>query len=162
MRRSIASRIAILGAAIVLASCDDASRINPTSPIRPENGRLNTATATCLTYTQLVALVNDVFGAGSPNANSALGKLDNLNKQLQKGNIADAQAQALNIVSFVQQKATAGGLPGTHAQIQALISGVLCFAGLSPDTYLIYPSDQAPHERGRQGHRSAPVQHPLL
>ena len=73
MRRSIAIRIAILGAAIFLASCDDASRTtNPTSPIRPETGRLNSTTATCLTYTQLVALVNDVFGAGSPNANSAL------------------------------------------------------------------------------------------
>ena len=155
MRRSMASRIVIFGAAIFLASCGDASRTtNPTSPIRPENGRLNTTTAACLTYTQLVTLVNDVFGAGSPNANSALGKLDNLNKQLQKGNIADAQAQAMNIVLFIQQKAQAGGLPGTHAQIQALISGVLCFAGLPPDTYLIYPSDNAQilrHSDGKSG-----------
>ena len=154
MRRRIAAVIALSAAAVVLASCGDSRTTNPTSPIRPESGRLNSTTATCLTYTELVALVNDVFGAGSPNANSALGKLENLNRQLQKGNIADAQAQALNIVSFIQQKATAGGLPGTHAQIQSLITGVLCFAGLPPDTFLIYPSDNAQilrHSDGKSG-----------
>ena len=96
MRRRIASFVTLCTTAVLLASCGDASRTtSPASPIRPENGRLNTTTATCLTYTQLVSLVNDVFGAGSPNANSALGKLDNLNKQIQKGSVSDAQTQAI-------------------------------------------------------------------
>jgi hypothetical protein len=82
-----------------------------------------------------------VFGAGSPDANSVLGKLSNLDKQLRQGNIEQAQSQAQNIVSFIQQKAAQGGLPGTPAQVQLLISSVLCYAGLSPDTFLIYPTD---------------------
>jgi hypothetical protein len=96
-----------------------------------------------------------VFGAGSPNANSAIGKLSNLNSQLQHGDTAGAQAQAQNLVSFIQTKAQQGGLPGTPAQIQALIGGVQCFAGLSAnDTFLIFPSDQPQilkHSSGRAG-----------
>ena len=104
----------------------------------------NAIAGTCTSFSNLVSLVNTVFGAGSPNANSVLGKLNNLNGKLQQGDTAGAQAQAQNIVSFVQNKAQQGGLPGTQAQIQALISGVLCYAGLSSgDTFLIFPSDQA-------------------
>ncbi|HEY9228240.1 MAG TPA: hypothetical protein VIP11_16405 [Gemmatimonadaceae bacterium] len=153
MRRSIASLIAVVVVAVFLVSCSDrASR--DASPTSPGGGRFNSTPAACVTLNQLVSLVNDVFGAGSPNANSALGKLDNLDKQLQKGNLADAQDQARNIVAFVQQKAQQGGLPGTHAQVQALISGVLCYVGLSPDTFLIFPSDAAQvvkHSGGRTG-----------
>src|SRR5262245_1942216 len=155
MRRSMASLVALSVVTVLLASCSDVSRreADPTSPIRPGAGQLSTAPA-CVTLNNLVSMVNTVFGAGSPNANSALGKLDNLDKQLQKGNLADAQDQARNIVAFVQQKAQQGGLPGTHAQVQALISGVLCYVGLSPDTFLIFPSDAAQvvkHSGGRTG-----------
>ena len=78
---------------------------------------------------------------GLPDANSVLGKLANLQKQLDKGDDAGAQSQAKNIVSFIQQKAAQGGLPGTSAQIQTLIAGVLCYAGISPDTFLVFPTD---------------------
>src|SRR5215510_5271805 len=95
MRRSIASLVALSAAAALLASCSDVSRreADPTSPIRPGAGQLSTAPA-CVTLTNLVSMVNTVFGAGSPDANSALGKLDNLDKQLQKGDIGQAKDQA--------------------------------------------------------------------
>jgi hypothetical protein len=144
MRRSIASLVALSAVAVLLASCNEVSRreADPTSPLRPGTGQLNNAPA-CVSLTNLVSLVNTVFGAGSPDANSALGKLDNLDKQLQKGAVAQAQDQARNLVSFIQLKAQQGGLPGTHAQIQALINGILCYAGLTTDTYLIFPDDPA-------------------
>jgi hypothetical protein len=159
MRRSIATTIALSAATVVLVSCSDLSRrdADPTSPIRPGGGQLNSAPA-CVTLNNLVSMVNTVFGAGSPDANSALGKLANLDKQLQKGNIAGAQDQARNLVAFIQLKAQQGGLPGTHAQIQALINGILCYAGLSPDTFLIFPNDPAQIVRHSNGHSGISLQ----
>jgi len=155
MRRRIASCIGLLVGAALLASCGQDSRRDPTSPLAPNGRRANTIAGTCTSFSNLVSLVNTVFGAGSPNANSALGKLNNLQSQLQHGDTAGAQAQAQNIVAFIQTKAQQGGLPGTQAQINALISGVLCFAGLSSgDTFLIFPSDQAQilkHNSGQAG-----------
>src|SRR5262245_47491284 len=155
MRRSIASLIALSAALVFLVSCGDTSRrdADPTSPIQRGGGQLNTAPA-CVTLTNLVSMVNTVFGAGAPDANSALGKLDNLDKQLQKGNIGEAQEQARSLVSFIQLKAQQGTLPGTHAQIQALINGILCYAGLSADTFIVFPDDPAQilrHGSGRSG-----------
>lgn len=98
--------------------------------------------ATCTTLANLTDLTRTVFGSGGPNAHSVLGKLDNLDKQLKKGHLPQAQDQARNIVAFVQAAASAGRLPGTRAQVQALISGVLCYAGLRSNTFLVYPSDQ--------------------
>jgi hypothetical protein len=144
MRRRIRSHLAVLAAATLLVSCSDDSghKSGLTNPLGPQGRSSDIVPGTCTTYSNLVTLVNQVFGAGSPNANSALGKLSNLNKQLQNNDLVDAQAQAQNIVQFVLQKAQAGTLPGTHDQIEALIGGVLCYAGLSPDTFLIFPSDQ--------------------
>ena len=120
-----------------VVSCND-NTTTPTAGGARSNGRSggsNTALGACTTLSNLQSLTNDVFGAGSPDASSVLGKLSNLDKQLRQGNIEQAQSQAQNIVSFVQQKAAQGGLPGTPAQVQMLISSVLCYAGLSPDTW---------------------------
>lgn len=92
----------------------------------------------------LEQLAVDIFGAGSPNVNSVLGKLDNLAKKVAAGDVTGAQEQAQNIVRFVRDKAD--GLVGTQEQVTQFISGVLCFAGLSPDTFLILPTD-APQVR---------------
>jgi hypothetical protein len=146
MRRRIASTIGLLMVAVLLLSCGDDSRrfTGPSSrPVTPDSRRSDVTPGTCTTLSNLQSLVNSVFGAGSPNANSAQGKLSNLDKQLKQGNLAGAQDQARNIVTFIQTKAAQATLPGTSAQIQALISGVLCYAGLSPDTFLILPSDNA-------------------
>ena len=159
-RRSIPSIVVSLCLAAFLISCgEDANRGTlPTGPLTPGSRQSDILPGTCTTYSNLVSLVNAVFGAGSPNANSALGKLDNLNKQLKQGNLAGAQDQARNIVTFIQSKAAQGTLPGTHAQIQSLISGVLCFAGLSPDTFLIMPSDAPQVVVNSDGHSGISLQ----
>src|SRR5438876_8098133 len=89
MRRRIASIVALLATATLLASCGDNGRNGtlPTGPVRP-GAAADIVPGTCTTLSNLVSLVNTVFGAGSPNANSALGKLSNLDKQLQSGNLA--------------------------------------------------------------------------
>ncbi len=142
MQRYPRFSIATLLVALFALGCTDSKTSPPTDPIVAGDASRSATPGTCTTLENLKALTNTVFGAGSPNANAVLGKLDNLDKQLKKGHIAEAQDQARNIVAFVQAAATAGGLPGTPAQVQALISGVLCYAGLLPNTFLIFPSDQ--------------------
>ena len=135
---------AVLSAATITA-CSDSSRIiGPTSPAFP-GAQLNVM-GTCTTIDALKALAAPLFGAGSPNVNSVLGKLDNLRKKVEAGDLANAQEQANNIVRFVRDKAAQGQLLGTQAQVTEFISGVLCYAGLSPNTFLILPSD-APQVR---------------
>jgi hypothetical protein len=161
MRRRIGSALGLLVGAVLLVSCgEDSRRLTgpPSRPVVPDSRRSDITPGTCTTLSNLTSLVNAVFGAGSPNANSALGKLSNLDKQLQQGNLAGAQDQAQNIVLFVETKAAQGGLPGTRAQIQALISGVLCYAGLSPDEFLILPSDDAQVVKTSNGHAGLSLQ----
>ena len=163
MLRSAVRSIVLVVAAALVASCTDNAPTGtlPKNAARPGGARTNVAPGTCTTLSNLTSLVNTVFGAGSPDANSVLGKLANLQKQLDKGDYAGAQDQAKNIVAFIQQKAAQGGLPGTSAQIQTLIAGVLCYAGISPDTFLVYPDGCAAGagELHRQGGRFAPGQH---
>jgi hypothetical protein len=142
MRRSPRISLATLLVASFVLGCGDSNSSRPTDPFAPGEASRATAPGTCTTLANLTALTNTVFAGGSPNAHSVLGKLDNLDKQLKKGHIAEAQDQARNIVAFVQSAAAAGRLAGTPAQVQALINGVLCYAGLLSNTFLIYPSDQ--------------------
>ena len=139
MRRSAAS-YALLGVLALTSACRDSKQLLPTDPGGTRAGKSITP-GTCTTLTSLTSLVTTVFGAGSPNVNSALGKLDNLDKQLQKGNITDAQAQAYNLITFIQQKAADGGLAGTALETQSLINNLLCYVGLTANVFLIYPSD---------------------
>jgi len=159
MRRRIASAVALLVVGAVFVACTNDSRnpVLPTNQTRPGARRADITPGTCTNIGNLQSLINTAFGAGSPNANSALGKLDNLDKQLKKGNLAEAQAQANNIVSFIQQKA-AQGLPGTTAQINALIGAVLCYDGLSPDTFLIMPTDAPQVLLGNGGQNGVSLQ----
>ena len=117
---------AAMTTAAVLAACSD----------RPDSGMLtapkvvrdamgNITMGTCTTIGDLNTLAAQVFGSGSPNVNSVLGKLDNLRKKVAAGNVVDAQDQAHNIVDFVKAKAADGRLAGTTAQIDAFINGVL-------------------------------------
>jgi hypothetical protein len=138
MRRSSLSIASVLTAAAIVVSCTDRP---PTAPMRLLSKSADyTAPLGCdATYTSLVNLVNAVFGAGSPNANSALGKLSNMQKQLDKGDMVDAVAQAKNLISFIQQKAST--LPGA-SQAQTLIDQLECYVGIAANTFLIFPSDQ--------------------
>ena len=136
MRRSIITFAALTAAIFIIAACTDRASA-PTAPVRA--GQLRAATAgTCTTLGSLTNLVNTVFGAGSPNANSALGKLNNLDKQLQKGDTAGAQDQARNLIRFIQQKAS--NLAGASS-VPLLISALECYAGLTTHSALVFPSD---------------------
>ncbi|HEX8726604.1 MAG TPA: hypothetical protein VF737_14540, partial [Gemmatimonadaceae bacterium] len=105
---------AALVASIIAAGCtgttSDSGRV--TGPQQPAS-RATSTLGSCTTLSGLTTLANEVFGAGSPNVQSVIGKLNNLDKFVQAGDTTDAQAQANNIVSFVQMKATQGTLPGT-------------------------------------------------
>jgi uncharacterized protein with FMN-binding domain len=135
---------ASLTAIAVLVACSDRrpDKGSPTAPMLFPGARAGVM-GTCTTLANLQALAGQVFGSGSPNVNSVLGKLGNLDKAVQSGDTAQAHAQANNIVDFVKTKAGDGRLPGTPAQIHAFLGGVMCYAGLAPDIFLIQPSDQS-------------------
>lgn len=145
---SFARKLAVSAAftaAVVLGACTDrrADSGVPTAPTLTRDAQGALVMGACTTIGDLNALAQILFASSGPNVNSVLGKLDNLAKKVADGDVTSAQDQANNIVRFVQDKAAQGSLSGTSAQITAFISGVLCFAGLSPDTFLILPSDTA-------------------
>ena len=121
----------------VLAACTD--RPAPTAPLSVFRSDASVTTGTCTTISNLTTLVNQVFGAGSPSANSALGKLSNMDKQLKRGAIAEAQAAARNLIRFILDKAAT--LPGAQ-YVPQLIASLECYVGISDDTFLVFPSDQ--------------------
>ena len=144
MRRRIASSLVglvLLGAFVVSCGQDAERSALPTSPVAPSDRQSNLLKGGCLTLPNLITLVHVVFD-GSPNAVLILLKVANLDAQVRQGNTAAAQAQARDIVAMIQAKVAQGNVRATRDQIQSLISGILCFAGLSPDTFLVLPSDQ--------------------
>jgi hypothetical protein len=141
MRRSIAPLLLVL-AAFVFISCDRGNDTGLTNPVRPTGPNLALVPGQCVAINSLGAQIQTVFGPGSPNASSANGKLENIAKQLNKGNLATAQDHARDLVDFILKKVAQGGLPGTPAQVQTLVNGILCYAGIAEDSFVIYPSDQ--------------------
>lgn len=128
--------------AAVLAACYDAGdrTVGPNTP-RQRTGGANATAGCSATISELNTLAHAVFGEGSPSVNSVLGKLDNLRKKVENGDIVGAQDQANNIVRFVRDKAEEGQLAGSREVIDQFIAKVLCYAGLPPNTFLILPSD---------------------
>jgi hypothetical protein len=141
MRRSISPLLLVL-AAFVFVACDRGSDVGPTSPLHPTERTLALTPGQCTSVSSLNALIQTVFGPGSPNASSATGKLDNIVKLVAKGNIVTAQANARELVAFISKKVEQGGLPGTPAQIQDLLNGILCYSGIETNSFVVYPSDQ--------------------
>ena len=141
MRRALLATFGICVVGVAIACGDSTTRTAlPTTPAIPSAPNSLSGPSTCTTLAQLTSLTQTVFGPGSRNAAVALGKLTVLDQQLRSGNIADGREHARDLVSFIQQ--TANELPGTHAQVQTLISNILCYAWLLPNTILVYPSDQ--------------------
>jgi hypothetical protein len=152
MRRAVA--FAALTAGFVLASCADNSV--PTGPRSPEKPLLQSAApvpGTCTTLAHLKDLTNALFGAGSPNANSVLGKLNNLQHQIDIGDFATARQRALDIVAFVEAKWKTGGLPGTLAQKNELVWGTMCYAGFAvgdfdPNGVVVFTASDTQQQEG--------------
>ncbi len=157
MRSSSLVSVAFLGVVAATAACGDSSRAGrlPTTPGSAEQATATqhrgTATApapgTCATLSDLQALADEVFGAGSPDANSVKGKINNLQHQLDVQDYAAAKDQAFNIVTFTLKKNSQQPLPGGAAAVVAFVNTVFCYAGLAisitdpSNSFLIYPSD---------------------
>jgi hypothetical protein len=143
----------ILVAALYAAACssgDSATGATAAPVTTPAHVSTSPPTpGTCTTLSALTALVNTVFGAGSPDANSALGKLNNVKHQIDIGDFAAAQGQAFNLVTFILAKYKQGGLPGSSADVVSLVNGIFCYAGLAisitdpANSWLVYPTDAA-------------------
>jgi hypothetical protein len=151
MRRTSLLSVAFLGVAALIAACGES---NPAgthalaeSPIGQRRGAPVVTAGECTTLSNLLALADSAFGAGSPDANSAKGKINNLQHQLDIGDSAGLISQAYNIVSFTLKKNSQSPLPGGSAVIVRFLNAVFCYAGLSmsitdpANSFLIYPSD---------------------
>ena len=137
MTRRARLPIVLVGALLaVLTACTD--RPAPTAPLSVFRSDANAHTGTCTTINDLTALVNQVFGAGSPSASSALGKLSNIDKKLRRGDIVGAQDAARNLIRFIQEKAAS--LPGEQ-YVPRLIAALECYVGITDDTFLVFPAD---------------------
>ena len=129
--------------AVILSACVDGGErgVGPNAA-RPRSGTFNSTVSCTADFNSLTTLADALFGPGTPNINSVLGKLDNLRKKVEGGDTLGAYAQANNIVSFVRDKAAEGQILGSREQIDQFIAGVLCYAGLPPNSHLILPSDE--------------------
>ena len=137
-RRATLSVAALFALAALAGACSDPTATKSVPRVQATS---DLTAGTCTTLGNLKTLAGTVFGAHSPNVSSVNGKLSNMDKLIKQGDLAGAQDQARSIVSFVQQKAAQGKLVGTAAQVQAFIDGVLCYAGLLTNTFLVFPSD---------------------
>ena len=158
--RRLRQPLGLLLVAVVVSACTD--RTSPTAPVMSSQASLEAGT--CTTLGTLTDLVTYVFGAGSPNVSSGLAKLNQVERQLKKGDLVAAQEAAKGLIAFVQQKASE--LPGRD-QVQLLLSLVECYAGITSDSFLIYPTDQPQTvvtESGRTGLQlpGEPVSEPTL
>ena len=136
-------------ALVLAAACTSDSAVAPVaSLISKATSAAVIVPGTCTNLAGLTSLAQPLFGPGSsPNINSVLGKLKNLDKDISKGKFETAKDKAYEIVQFALKKYNQGKLSGTPAQLQAFTDKVFCFAGidlhpLPHDTFLIMPSDE--------------------
>ncbi len=133
------TRIALLSLVLIaslVVSCTD--RTSPTETARAVSRR-----ASAVTLSELQAQIMAVFGtseAKMPNTNSALQKLDLIDKKLQRQtaiDTLDAQAHARSLIEFIRLKAYE---LTDRSQVQALIDGIESYVGITDDTFLLFPS----------------------
>lgn len=133
---------------LVLGACADrpGSLTSPAADVSADVRPANTP-GTCVTPQQLEARVTAAFGPGSPDGNSVIGRVRNMVRAVQRGNIAQARGFAYNIVDFVAQKHRQNPLPGGDAAVENLLIGVTCYVGLGDpganpgNSILIMPND---------------------
>lgn len=157
MRRKTLKSIAALSCLVVLAACADSSPAGrvlaalsnqPTVAPRTAGSSATTApTCSVTSLADLQALVDAAFGAGSPDANSVHGKIDNLQHQIDIGDVNATKAQAFNTVEFILKKNSQKPLPGGTSAVVQLVNAVFCYASLSmyitdpANSFFIYPTD---------------------
>ncbi|HYW49857.1 MAG TPA: Ig-like domain-containing protein, partial [Gemmatimonadaceae bacterium] len=153
MRPNTLARAFALLACGILAACGDS---RSTAPIIAADAAATApqpnlaAAATCsptINISNLIDAANLAFGAGSPDANSAIGKLGQLNALVVAQDGAAARTKALEIIEFTLRKNSQRALPGGADAVVSFVNAVACFAGLNfaittPDgVYFIFPTD---------------------
>lgn len=141
LRSRLSFAVLLVVLSTVLVSCTD--RAAPTEATAAAVSR-RSGLASCMSLSELNLKIVAVFGSSAskmPNTNSALHKLDLINKKLQKGtavDTADAQTHTRDLIDFIRQKAYE---LADQSQVQALIAGLECYAGITNDTFLLMPED---------------------
>lgn len=153
MRRTSLAGVALASVVALLVACGDsptAGRLQTAGEqgvTGPRRGSPVITAGQCITLDGLLALADSAFGAGSPDANSVRGKINNIAHQLANGDSAAAREQAFSTVSFILKKHGQNPLPGGDALVVRLVNGIFCYAGLAisitdpANSFLIYPSD---------------------
>ncbi len=146
MRRYLAAACRML-TVVLLTACADRGTTSPDIRVSPRfNLDPNTIACEDVPYTEITDLINTVFGAGSPDANAALGKWNNIQKQKTDGNPALVVAKTWDLIEFIVTKQKQGKLPVNDAS-QRLGRALFCFAGIDatlPQTsnaWVVYTSD---------------------
>jgi len=126
----------------VLAACSDqrADKGVPTAPKLVYDANGSITMGTCTTYGDLNSLAAQIFGGNSDDFKEVHDNLKDLQEEVAQNHVTEAQKSARDIVDYVRRAVARHHVPGTPAQINAFIGGVLCYAGLSTDTFLVAPS----------------------
>jgi hypothetical protein len=136
MRKSLASASILAGLLLFSASCGD-ERTNHSltgpQPLRSVSagGGINAPVpGTCTTQSALEAEINAVVPPGHDRG-QVHGDVGKLESDINKKDIARAQALAFSITKFVMQLYKAKQTTGTTAQVAKLINDIYCYSGLS-------------------------------
>ena len=133
MNRFTKTAAGLVVAAVVIVACRDDRILAPTSR-HPNAAQQDVVTPrSCTTLASLQSEIRTVFSNKGPDANSALGKLDNVDKQLQAGHIDQAQSLANDLISFIflkakQGRSGQGGSTTSSSQIRRAFSNNFCRA----------------------------------
>ena len=132
---------------VLLTACADRGTTAPDARVSPRF-TLDPNAIPCedISYTEIAGLINTVFGAGSPDANAALGKWNNMQKQKTDGHLALVVEKTWDLIDFIVTKQKQNKLPANEAS-QRLGRALFCFAGIDatlPQTsnaWVVYTSD---------------------
>lgn len=134
-------------AVVLLAACSDRVTTAPDTRVSPRfNLDPNAIACTDISPSEITGLIETVFGAGSPDANSALGKWNNIQKQKADGNLALVVEKTWDLIDFIVTKQKQNKLPA-NASSERLGRALFCFAGIDatlPQTsnaWVVYTSD---------------------
>jgi hypothetical protein len=119
-----------LAAIGVVAACSDVAR-EPAAPTPRFDMH-----GTCPTPAAVQQMIQNVVPSGG-NRSSALAKFNQIVRSMERGNVADAQARALDLVDFLLSRYRSGAVgsitdPVKRVQMEALMDAILCTAGLPP------------------------------
>ena len=134
-------------AVVFLAACSDRGTTAPDTRVSPRfNLDPNAIPCSTISSSDITDLINAVFGAGSPDANAALGKWNNIQKQKSDGNLALVVEKTWDLIDFIVTKQKENKLPVNEAS-ERLGRALFCFAGIEatlPQTsnaWVVYPTD---------------------